>query len=61
MASRRRLCGPPLSTFRVDTRAAGRRLAERCPPVSGEGPEALRALARARFLDRLHARPTRRR
>ena len=44
---------PPLSTFRVDTRAAGRRLAEllirRC---RGEGPEALRALAQAQFLDR---------
>ena len=43
---------PRLSTFQVDVREAGGRLAQalirRC---RGEAPETLRALARARFLE----------
>lgn len=44
---------PPLSTFMVDIRQAGVRLAETLIKLCrGEPPETLRALARATFLDR---------
>lgn len=47
------LIDPPLTTFQVDTRKAGKRLAELLiQQIRGADPEDLRELARARFLDR---------
>ncbi|MEM7319594.1 MAG: substrate-binding domain-containing protein [Pseudomonadota bacterium] len=47
------LVEPPLSTFSVDTKAAGKRLTQLLiRRIQGEDPESLRELARARFLAR---------
>ena len=47
------LIDPPLTTFQVDSRKAGKRLAELLiQQIRGADPEDLRELARARLLDR---------
>ncbi len=51
---------PPLSSFAVDTRAAGHRLADLLiRRIRGEAPEALRETARASLVDRGSAGPPR--